>query len=94
MNKTSITCDPDRIEQFLTQQMNAQDQIAFEQHLDDCQECCQAMEAVAASDEVWDGIKESLPGQQASLAGLANDRDFTLGPETNCRRGLQSSSQC
>ena len=90
MNKTSITCDPDRIEQFLTQQMNAQDQIAFEQHLDDCQECCQAMEAVAASDEVWDGIKESLPGQQASLAGLANDRDFTPWSGSDRRRGLQS----
>lgn len=77
MNKNFATCDSDRIERFLDQQLNSRDQSTFEQHLDDCEECRHALEAAAASNEIWSGVRESLPGQLWSADGVVVDSDFT-----------------
>jgi serine/threonine protein kinase/WD40 repeat protein len=59
----NLTCDPGRIEQFLRQQLSDDEQTAFELHLDDCDDCRRRLEAAAAADDVWSGVREALRGQ-------------------------------
>ena len=64
MNNDRMTCDPKRIELFLSQQLSDEEQAAFELHLDDCNDCRRRLEATAAGDEIWSGVRDSLRGQQ------------------------------
>ncbi len=64
MNNKQITCDPQRIELFLGQKLSDEEQTAFEAHLDDCNDCRRRLEAAAAGDDVWSGVRDSLLGQQ------------------------------
>ena len=64
MNNNRITCDPQRIELFLQQKLSDEEQSAFESHLDDCDDCRRRLEATAASEDVWSGVRDSLRGQQ------------------------------
>ncbi len=52
MNNNQMTCDPERIELFLQQQLSDEEQTAFELHLDDCNDCRHRLEVTAASDDV------------------------------------------
>jgi len=70
MNDKQITCDPQRIELFLQQKLSDEEQTAFELHLDDCHDCRHRLEAAAASDDVWSGVRDSLLGQQLPPDGL------------------------
>jgi serine/threonine-protein kinase len=68
------TCDPARIELFLQQKLNDEEQTAFESHLSDCDDCCRQLEATAASEAVWsavcDSLRDSRRGQLLPLDGL------------------------
>ena len=64
MNNSQKVCDSQRIELFLQQQLSDQEQIAFESHLDDCSHCRDRLEATAAGEDVWSGVRDSLLGQQ------------------------------
>ncbi len=66
MNNKQITCDPTRIELFLSQQLDDWEQAAFELHLDDCGDCRQQLEEAAASEEIWSGVRNSLQDQKLS----------------------------
>ncbi len=95
MNKNQITCDPQRIELFLGQQLSGEEQTAFELHLDDCDDCRHRLEAAAADDDVWAGVRDSLAGRPLPPDGLrpndppvdsgldlAADGDTPFGHET------------
>ena len=60
MNNHQTTCDPDRIEPFLQQELSDEEQAVFERHLDDCEECRLRLESTAAGDDIWSGVRESL----------------------------------
>ena len=47
MKKSQMTCDPERIELFLRQQLSEEEQMAFELHLDECDDCRRRLEATA-----------------------------------------------
>ena len=64
MNNNQMTCDPERIELFLQQKLSDEEQTAFELHLDDCNDCRHRLEATAAGDDIWSGVRDSLLGQQ------------------------------
>ena len=65
-----MTCDPERIELFLQQKLSDEEQTAFELHLDDCHDCRRRLEATAAGDDIWSGVRDSLQGQQLPPDGL------------------------
>jgi serine/threonine protein kinase/WD40 repeat protein len=64
VNNNRLTCDPQRIELFLRQKLSDEEQNAFELHLDDCKDCRRRLEAAAAGDDIWSGVRDSLRGQQ------------------------------
>jgi len=70
VNNKQITCDPERIELFLQQKLSDEEQTAFELHLDDCEDCRRRLEAAAAGDDVWSGVRDSLRGEQLPPDGL------------------------
>jgi serine/threonine protein kinase len=63
MNNDPVLCDPERIELFLQQKLSDGEQAAFESHLDNCDECRRRLEAAAAGDDVWSGVRDSLLGE-------------------------------
>jgi serine/threonine protein kinase len=65
MNNDQETCDPQRIELCLQQKLSDEEQAAFELHLDACDGCRRRLEATAAGDDIWSGVRDSLFGQQA-----------------------------
>ena len=86
MNNNRITCDPKRIELFLQQKLSDEEQTAFELHLDDCHDCRRQLEATAASDDIWSGVRDSLLGQQLPPDGLrsgGSTLDFTTGGDAS-----------
>ena len=70
MNNHRTTCDPERIELFLEQKLSDEEQTAFESHLSDCDDCCRQLEATAASEDVWSGVRDSLRDQPLPPDGL------------------------
>ena len=60
MNDHQVTCNPEWIELFLRQQLSDDEQAAFETHLSDCADCRIRLEAAAASDDIWSGVRRSL----------------------------------
>ncbi len=64
MNNQRTACDPRRIELFLDHKLSDEDQAAFESHLSDCGDCCRRLEATAASEDIWSGVRDSLQDQQ------------------------------
>jgi len=67
MSNRQMICDPERIELFLTQQLEDHEQTAFELHLDDCTACRHQLEVAAAGEEIWSGVRDSLQGQSERL---------------------------
>lgn len=66
-SNSQTTCDPDRIEAFLNQQLSAEEQSDFETHLDECPSCRDRLESSAARDEIWTGVRESLSAEPLSV---------------------------
>lgn len=64
MNNNQITCNSERIELFLGQQLSDEEQTSFESHLDDCDDCRRRLEATAARDDIWSGVRDALSGEQ------------------------------
>ncbi len=67
MNDRQVMCDPERIELFLTRQLEDHELAAFELHLDDCDVCRRQLESTAAGDDIWSGVRDSLQGQAEHL---------------------------
>ena len=65
-----MTCDPERIELFLRQQLSDEEQTAFELHLDDCNDCRRRLEETAAGKDVWVAVRDSLLSEQADPESL------------------------
>ena len=74
MKNIQTTCDSATIEQFLQQQLTGDEQIDFERHLDDCGDCRQQLDAAAAGDDIWSGVRESLFGESARLGSVTVER--------------------
>ena len=72
MNNNRMTCDAKRIELFLARQLSDEEQAAFELHLDDCNDCRRQLEATAAGDDIWAGVRDSLRSQR-----LPSDLEFS-----------------
>ena len=81
MNNNRMACDPARVELFLQQKLSDEEQTAFELHLDDCHDCRRRLEATAASDDIWSGVRDSLQGQQLPPDGLRSG-NFALDSAT------------
>ncbi len=78
MDNHPTMCDPQRIELFLQQKLSEAEQTEFQSHLDICDDCCRHLEASAAAEDVWTGVRESLRDQPLSLDGLrSGDSDAT-----------------
>ena len=84
------TCNPQRIELFLRQQLSDEEQTAFELHLDDCNDCRHRLEATAAGDDVWSGVRDSLLGQELAPDCLRSG-DPTLDPGLDSATGGDAS---
>ncbi|MBW3540422.1 MAG: protein kinase [Planctomycetes bacterium] len=85
MNDQQMTCDPERIELFLGQKLCDEEQAAFELHLDDCHSCRRRLEATAAGDDIWSGVRESLAAEPLSVeSGRQSALDGTTGGEASC----------
>lgn len=84
MNNQPMTCDPDRIEQFLGHQLSDDEQTTFEQHLDDCSHCRHQLETTAADDAVWSAVRDSLQPEDEETNPASTDdsaviRESVLG---------------
>jgi hypothetical protein len=68
-------CDSELIERFLDDQLSAQEQAAFEIHLNSCRACRQELESRAADEGWWFRARECLSpgGASSSDIGLASD---------------------
>jgi len=73
VNNSQKTCDRERIELFLGQKLSDEEQTAFELHLDDCDDCRRRLEATAARDDIWSGVRDALVGQQLPADSLPAD---------------------
>ena len=95
MNNNRMTCDPERIELFLQQKLSDEEQTAFELHLDDCHDCRRQLEATAASDDIWSGVRDSLQGQQLLPDGPRSGDPASIRPRAATRRSATPrSSSC
>jgi len=65
MNPT--TCNPDLIDDFLADRLNADEQCAFEQHLDECDHCCAALQQRTASEDLWADTRSFLSSSDNAL---------------------------
>ena len=81
LNNSPQTCDPERIELFIQQQLSDEEQATFELHLDDCDDCCHRLEVAAARDDIWSGVRDSLLGQQLT-SDCMRSGDSALDSET------------
>lgn len=82
MNKNQMTCDPERIELFLQQQLSDEDQTAFESHLDHCNDCRHRLEATAAGDDIWSEVRESLLSEPLPADSILQPGDSALDSAT------------
>ena len=80
MNNKQITCDPSRIELFLSQQLDDIEQAAFELHLDECVDCRSRLEEAAASEEIWSGVRNSLQDQKLPTDYLRSEESSSDSP--------------
>ncbi len=72
--KSKLICDLQRIELFLQQKLNDDEQAAFESHLDDCHDCRQRLEASAAGEDAWSAVRDSLRGDCPDFCGVPAQR--------------------
>jgi serine/threonine protein kinase/WD40 repeat protein len=90
VNDERLICDPQRIELFLQQKLDEQEQSAFELHLDDCDDCRRRLEATAAREDIWSGVRDCLQGQvpavhmqsSGEIALDASDQDASYSQTT------------
>ena len=80
MDEKQATCDAERIDQFLGDQLSDDEQADFEDHLDACDGCRLELERRAAEPEVWREIRESLGS--ADIADQALGTDLPTPPKT------------
>jgi serine/threonine protein kinase len=63
-------CDPVVKSQFLSDQLSADEQRAFEKHLESCKHCRDELATVAAEQDLWNEVRETL-GSEPSLCAPA-----------------------
>ncbi|NOX56913.1 MAG: serine/threonine protein kinase [Planctomycetes bacterium] len=73
MNANRGTCNAERIERLLSDQLSDDEQAAFEERLGVCEDCRRELEKRAAEPDVWAQVREFLPsiGERA----VESDRD-------------------
>ena len=83
------TCQPDRVEAFLSGKLSGVDEHQFTQHLDHCPLCRQQLDEAAAVPNTWSFATEFLkddPLDRAPLSGLIQDgligETFSDEPQT------------
>jgi serine/threonine protein kinase len=78
VNRDPLTCDPTQIELFLLQQLTDEEQMAFESHLEVCDDCRHRLETTAAKVETWQGVRDSLQRQPSR----PKDQSSASSPQT------------
>jgi len=77
----SATCNPDRIDDFLADRLDTDQQRSFEMHLDECDHCCAALQQRTASEEMWTDTRSFLSSSDNAL----HDTHATSRPTNNIR---------
>ncbi|MEM7474940.1 MAG: serine/threonine-protein kinase [Planctomycetota bacterium] len=70
-------CNPAAIQDYLSETISSEQETLLMEHLDECQVCCQKLEATAAAGEVWDSASLHLVDQDfdpVQLSGLLDVR--------------------
>lgn len=60
MNHQPSTCEEDIILRFLNDELGFAEQNSFEQHLDECDECCRRLGNLTAAQEQWNDVAAQL----------------------------------
>lgn len=81
----AATCNPDSIGRFLADQLDAEEQRAFEQHLDECDTCCAELQQRTASVELWTDTRSFLSSSDDVLQDSVDDADSS-GTELDAPR--------
>jgi serine/threonine protein kinase len=90
------TCHPEWPNHFLFGNLSAEDQAAFEEHLEDCLDCRELLETRAADEQSWRAAKELLCYIATPVATRdASDHADTADPDLNVinAHNLQSTSR-
>lgn len=69
MNTEHQSCNNDRIEQFLSDQLGAEQVAAFESHLESCTACRHELDARAADEGWWSYARRYLA--ESGLSSIA-----------------------
>lgn len=72
-------CTDQQMEQFLNEQLGPADQRTFEEHLEECADCQQAVMAYAAQPQEWQEARDSL--QAAAVDGDAHGLSLAAGSD-------------
>ena len=72
-------CTDQQMEQFFNEQLGPADRSAFEEHLEECPACQQAMMAYAAQPQEWREARDAL--QAAVVDGDANGLSLSVSPD-------------
>src|SRR5262245_59812841 len=80
MNAHSISCSRRIIEKFLADQLSAEEQRSFEDHLEACETCRRGLDELAAEKVWWEETRGYLSSAQLTLGVEATA--FTEAPET------------
>ena len=82
-------CDRAAASRFLADQLSADEQATFEEHLESCTQCREQLDAIAAEKALWDEVRETL-GSSASLR-IRPDAAISLGL-TSADEGVEARS--
>ncbi len=67
MSSNQADCDQATIDQFLDDQLDAEEQQAFEGHLESCVTCREGLNAKAAGPGLWDEVRKTLGSGESLL---------------------------
>jgi len=73
----STTCRSDTVELFLNEQLDAEQQLEFEQHLETCDSCRKRLEDGAADSMLWDDVRTLSFHEAIRIDPPAYDADET-----------------
>jgi galactose mutarotase-like enzyme len=81
MSDHRTACDSGRIELFLEQKVSDGEQAAFESHLTSYADCRQRLEATAATEEIWTGVRQFLRDRRLPQDDLGPSNSDATGEE-------------
>jgi eukaryotic-like serine/threonine-protein kinase len=74
-----MTCEHRLLVLYLDSDMSVEQRSAIESHLDDCRECRQAMEVLAANPEFWEHASRALETQSEAVLPRRSFANLSLG---------------